>query len=48
MWKKLSTEELKKATAMIERFYYNQDKARFVTKAVNYLRNKNFNDQFLC
>lgn len=48
IWKKLSTEERKKATAMIERFYYNQDKDRYCVKAANYLRNKNFNDQFLC
>lgn len=48
IWKRLSTEERKKATAMIQRFFYNQDKARYCVKAVNYLRNKNFNDQFLC
>lgn len=48
IWNKLCAEERKKATAMIERFYYNQDKERYVIKAVNYLRNKNFNDQFLC
>jgi len=47
-YKKLTIEEREKAFKMIRRFFYNQENVKLLTKAVNYLANKRFNDQFLC
>lgn len=46
IWKKLSAQEKTKAKAKIGNYYYNLGKVSHCVKAVNYLKNKNFNDQF--
>lgn len=48
VYKRLSEQERIKAREKVKRFYYNLGNTKYVVKAVNYLRNKNFNDQFLC
>jgi len=48
VYKRLSEQERIKAKERVKRFYYNLGSTKYVVKAVNYLRNKNFNDQFLC
>lgn len=46
IWKKLSAQEKTKAKAKISNYYYNLGKVSHCVKAVNYLKNKNFNDEF--
>jgi hypothetical protein len=46
IWSKLSSQEKTKAKTKISNYYYNLGKISYCVKAVNYLKNKNFNDQF--
>ena len=46
-WRKLSFEERTKAVERIPRYYYSLSKTTYCVKALTYLKNKKFNDQFL-
>jgi len=46
-WRKLSFEERTKAVERISRYYYSLSKTTYCVKALTYLKNKKFNDQFL-
>ena len=46
-WRKLSFEERAKSVERIPRYYYSLSKTTYCVKALTYLKNKKFNDQFL-
>jgi hypothetical protein len=46
-WHKLSFDERTKAATMIPRYYYSLTKTTYCVKALTYLQNKKFNDQYL-
>ncbi|HEY5589495.1 MAG TPA: hypothetical protein VIK55_00625 [Paludibacter sp.] len=45
-WRKLSFDEREKAVERISRYYYSLSKTTYCVKALTYLRNKKFDDQF--
>ena len=47
LWCKLPVGEREKALSKINRYYFNLAKTTYCAKALTYLKNKKFNDQFL-
>lgn len=45
-WRKLTIEERDKATKKVTAYYYSLSKTSYCAKAVTYLQNKKFNNQF--
>lgn len=46
LWTKLTASEHEKAQAKIGRYYYSLSKTTYCVKALTYLKNKKFNDQY--
>ena len=45
-WKKLTRAERAKAATNISQYFFNLSKTKYCVKALNYLKNKKFNDEF--